>query len=178
MLELQYFLAFIAEFDDAVPTPAIDGIYGAGTEEAVRSFQRARGLTADGIAGRATWNAIHDAYRGIIAYLYGEETVRKIEPYPGMVLKRGMDGPSVQLVQQELSYISRFLYEIAPLPDTGYFGARTEDSVERFQELFGLPVTGMVDEATWNRIGEMAAVLVLGDRRLEGQFPGYIIEGR
>ncbi len=178
VLELQYFLSFIAEFDDAVPSPSIDGVYGAGTEEAVRSFQRARGLTADGVAGRATWNAIHDAYRGIIAYLYGEETVRKIEPYPGTVLKRGMSGPSVQLVQQELSYISRFLYEIAPLPDTGYFGARTEDSVERFQELFGLPVTGMVDEATWDRIGEMAAVLVLGDQRLEGQFPGYIIEGR
>lgn len=31
-----------------------DGIYGDGTEEAVKKFQRARGLTADGVAGKVT----------------------------------------------------------------------------------------------------------------------------
>jgi len=31
-----------------------DGIYGAGTVEAVKKFQRAKGLTADGIAGKGT----------------------------------------------------------------------------------------------------------------------------
>ncbi len=36
-----------------------DGIYGQKTANAVKSFQRAAGLTADGIAGNATINAIN-----------------------------------------------------------------------------------------------------------------------
>ena len=37
---------------------SIDGVYGSRTEEAVKSFQRKNGLTADGIAGRKTLNAM------------------------------------------------------------------------------------------------------------------------
>ncbi len=37
---------------------AVDGIYGKGTVEAVKKFQRKNGLTADGIAGIATYTAL------------------------------------------------------------------------------------------------------------------------
>lgn len=37
---------------------SVDGIYGSGTEKAVKKFQKANGLTADGIAGKATLNAM------------------------------------------------------------------------------------------------------------------------
>ena len=36
----------------------VDGIYGAATKKAVRSFQKANGLTADGIAGSKTLKAL------------------------------------------------------------------------------------------------------------------------
>ena len=37
---------------------AVDGIYGKGTTEAVKYFQRKNGLVADGIAGKATFEAL------------------------------------------------------------------------------------------------------------------------
>lgn len=40
------------------PTGGIDGIFGAGTEQAVRQFQRYNKLTVDGIVGRETWKAL------------------------------------------------------------------------------------------------------------------------
>ena len=39
-------------------TGAVDGVYGQKTADAVKAFQRSNGLTADGIAGRATLEKI------------------------------------------------------------------------------------------------------------------------
>lgn len=43
------------------PEVVADGLFGLGTQEAVRSFQRQRGLPSDGIVGPATWRAFDRA---------------------------------------------------------------------------------------------------------------------
>ncbi|MFG2924876.1 glycoside hydrolase domain-containing protein [Streptomyces sp. NPDC048305] len=39
-------------------TVSVDGVFGAGTEQAVRDYQSSRGLGSDGVVGAATWGAL------------------------------------------------------------------------------------------------------------------------
>jgi hypothetical protein len=49
--------AMLRRHDRAV---VIDGLFGRGTEDLVRSFQRTRGLRSDGVVGPDTWQALLD----------------------------------------------------------------------------------------------------------------------
>lgn len=52
----------IARNYPAIPTVTVDGIYGSGTEDAVRIFQEIFNLPASGITDYATWYEISDIY--------------------------------------------------------------------------------------------------------------------
>ena len=45
-------------------TAALDGSYGAGTQSAVRNFQRAAGISVDGHCGNTTWKALNAKLNG------------------------------------------------------------------------------------------------------------------
>ena len=59
---IQEQLNTIAEVYTAIPSVVVDGIYGEGTQAAVRRFQEIFGLTPDGIVGRNTWYRISQLY--------------------------------------------------------------------------------------------------------------------
>ncbi|MBQ2773544.1 MAG: peptidoglycan-binding protein, partial [Clostridia bacterium] len=64
---LQYYLNYLSGFYNTVPPVAIDGVFGATTRAAVIDAQNTFGLVADGIVGEQTWDAIYDAYLGIVS---------------------------------------------------------------------------------------------------------------
>lgn len=55
-----------------------DGIYGNITEEAVKAFQKANGLKADGIVGDKTWELLFKVGVTISTSLTGKKATRKI----------------------------------------------------------------------------------------------------
>lgn len=62
---LQYMLAVLAQFNDALPPLTIDGVFGPATQEAVRAFQRKKHLPETGIVDRNTWDDIYREFQGI-----------------------------------------------------------------------------------------------------------------
>lgn len=174
--KLQYLLSSISFFYQAVKPTDIDGYFGNGTKQSVESFQKYFSLVVDGVVGEKTWNAIRDVFLDVFKIL---PNVEKALPYPGQQLSQGSSGDSVTVIQTYLNYISAFYSDITPVTVDGNFGPATKRQVEQYQKLFGLPVTGVVNETTWNSITDVyslisAVVLYPGTPLREGDSNRYV----
>lgn len=119
--------------------------------------------TCDGLS---QWGTVTLANRGytpyeILQYYYGKDIdivknapVRTAQPsYPGIPLEFGSAGNDVRSLQIYLNRISRNYPAIPKIPAAdGIFDDATQQAVRTFQQVFGLEVTGIVEQSTWYRI--------------------------
>ncbi len=172
---LQYFLAVIAAYYEAVLPVEITGFYGEETENSVKSFQKVYGLPQTGVVNRGTWQDIYRAYLGIVESVPIED--EDVILFQGRILKEGMSGEDVKRLQEYLSYINRSYPTIPSVNNTGYFGPLTRSSVLAFQRQFGLVQNGIVGASTWNEIASLYSDLRYGLDKQPYQHPGYTIRG-
>ena len=145
----------------AIPKlPVVDGIFGSQTESSVRAFQQIFGLTPDGIVGKATWYALVRIYTAVnrLSELrsLGQQFYNINWEYPN-TLQQGNQGEKVRLLQYMLTVISDFIEDVPPISIDGIFGEATANAVRAMQRWLGLPVTGIVDERTWDEIYDQYA---------------------
>ena len=144
-------------------TGSVDGDYGAGTTSAVPAFQGDHGLTQDGVAGKATLNAIYAAVGGGSSGGSGS-TSSGTSPstYGATASTNGYSSISttsknstanvtaLQNALQSKSYYSGTL--------DGNYGSGTQAAVEAYQKAAGLRVTGTAGPTTqrllYNSTGE------------------------
>ncbi|MCI5625890.1 MAG: peptidoglycan-binding protein [Clostridiales bacterium] len=74
---LQYMLALLSEYSNALLPIQADGLFGPSTQEAVRIFQGLYGLPTDGVVGPATWEAIHSSYQRLYIALQSNTAYQK-----------------------------------------------------------------------------------------------------
>lgn len=176
VITLQYYLAYIAQFVPSVTEPSVDGNFGPGTKDSVISFQKTYGIEPTGIVDRLTWDTIENTYYGIIAQFPYEFREGGVLPYPGRVLRLGIEGNDVRALQEYLNYISNTYPEIPKISVDGVFGPSTESAVNKFKSVFGYEGSpGRVTVQIWNAITSVYEDLFVGNNVNEGQYPGYDI---
>ena len=62
-----------------------------------------------------------------------------------MILKIGAIGDKVRQLQEQLDAISSVYTAIPDISPDGIYGPATAEAVRKFQSIFGLPQTGVVD---------------------------------
>lgn len=172
--ELQYYLAVIGAYYEAVTPVQITGYFDEETERSVKSFQRVFGLEQTGIVDRETWHDLNRAYQGIVDSVPFDSSA-SVALYPGTVLKEGMNSEYIRLLQEYLTVINSVFPDIPAVNNTGYFGPLTKQSVIAFQNRFGLSPVGVVGAATWDAIAGTYSDIVFGADKRPYQNPGYTI---
>ena len=111
-----------------------DGDFGTGTERAVKRFQKAHKIVADGVIG--------------------EQTLARLI----VRLRRGDRGHAVRALQLLLAAVGDNADE---MNIDGIFGGETEDTLSFFQQRAGITADGIAGPQTWSallraRFGEYA----------------------
>ncbi len=115
----------------------VTGKFGSLTQNGVIRFQKANGVTADGVVGSRTKQLLQSQCQSRSTSggnVSGE-------------LQLGSRGPAVKALQQNLRQLGFF-----NRPITSYFGSETQQAVIRFQQSHGIRAIGVVGPRTTEAI--------------------------
>jgi peptidoglycan hydrolase-like protein with peptidoglycan-binding domain len=123
----------------------ISGRYGASTVTAVQGFQDKRELRATGAVDTATWKSLVSRTRKPTE----DEMHNRLVAGPAL-MRTGSSGDRVRGLQARLKQLAWFSGSV-----TGSYGPATTSAVRGFQGKRAIPVTGEVDQRTWDRLTAM-----------------------
>lgn len=121
----------------------IDGVFGSGTQAAVKAYQTLRNLTSDGIVGANTWASLCLATPPAGNTLYfgtGGSSSGS-----GTIYRQGDTGAAIHQIKRRMAVESMFTGTI-----NAVFDAELTYAVKVFQASEDIRVDGLVGPATWS----------------------------
>ncbi len=151
--DLQRALSILSNTNQSIPKLAADGIFDQSTKNAVLAFQRLAGINPTGEVDLQTWEALFEEAR------IEEERIKDAERLiifknPADEIKFSDSGEQVFFLQTLLWALSNTYSNLLNVDITGIYDQKTKDSVENFQRLNNLSITGNVTKQTWDSIAK------------------------
>jgi N-acetylmuramoyl-L-alanine amidase len=140
--ELRQWLAKAGAIGGEDELSPVEATFDHDLERAVRAFQQHRGITADGIAGPATWQALEEAH-----WRLGD---RVLVHRAGTLLA----GDDVIALQRRLLGLG---FKVGRVD--GRFGPDTERAVKEFQRNVGIHPDGTCGPATLKALARLAPIV-------------------
>ncbi len=132
----------------------VSGVYGEGTENAIRAFQQRNNLPVTGVVDLATWTAISAEYDRLSFLGESPLGITPFLPERNAIVRSGERSDLVYIIQIMLNTLD-VLYDFGYVPISGFYESGTADAVRKFQEINALPSpSGAVDRLTWNAMAE------------------------
>lgn len=144
------------------------------------SYCDGRNTTCSGLSQWGSVSLANDGYSylDILKHYYGDnislvndaETVINIMSYPGYDVEIGDSGDYVKFIKTQLNRIGKN-YPAIPTIINGdtVFDVELFNAIRKFQEIFDLEVTGIIDKSTWYKIKYLYnAVKKISDLYSEG----------
>jgi N-acetylmuramoyl-L-alanine amidase len=128
---------------------ADDALFDAACELALREFQQARGLTADGVVGPETWRALVAA-----RWRLGDRVLT-------WSMTNTMVGDDVHALQERLLEMG---YDVGRAD--GVFGSQTSAALAAFQREVGIPAYGTFGPTTMRALRQLGRRVVGGSPQL------------
>lgn len=159
---LQNMLMSIVHIYPTLPVVTLDGKYNSETRNAVEEFQNMMGINKTGIVDSNTWDKLKLIYSKkdqikAIEKINFNNNVERVDLNKGLdlsdnVLKEGSRGRYVFRLQEYLRKVSTVNTKIPQIALDGIFGSETKRAVMSFQKEYGLDITGIVDDQTWDKL--------------------------
>ncbi len=154
---VEFFLNIVSQQYPTLEPIEVNMFFGPRTTAAVREFQRIMGLNPTGVVDQETINYLYWTAYSILTATPVEDLRIPMLPYTGIDLVEGMGPEYIKIVILEiiLNFLAARRPEIPAVEVGDVFGPDTTAAVIAFQSLYGLPITGVVDEETWNKLFEV-----------------------
>lgn len=159
---LQNMLMGIVHIYPKMPVITLNGIYDSQTRNAVRSFQNMMGISDTGIMDKNTYEKLKVIYdkkdqikaieRIDFSNNVSNNNLNMGSDLSYNVLKEGSKGRYVYRLQEYLRRVSLVNQNIPNIALDGIFGSETKKAVMSFQKVYGLEVTGIVDDEMWDKL--------------------------
>ena len=152
----------------------IDGQYDEPTREAVKAFQRIRGLADNGEVDIDTFYELYEAYRAARDDFYRRDYVIESTNFP---INIGYTGENARAINMLVNELAKHHESVEDAGTGSYYSTRTARSVRALRRAYGLPESDTVDKEMFSlMLTELEAIRrrdknppqadLFGDRRL------------
>ncbi len=139
-------------YDEPYLRANVTGDYDSRTRRAVNFFQEKNKIPVTGVVDLRTWNELARQYNHQMKLRQGI-AINPIGMDYDFQTTPGERSDTVYILQILLNTLSRD-YGMTYISPSGIYGRQTADAVKYFQEKNNLPVTGVADVTTWQRLAE------------------------